>query len=164
MSALNEAVVFFRDGDVVKDMFYSEFEAVLDDVVGIPDFSGEEVNTVFIQIDESLKITGAVFFSVSFDSNGRVTGKWNIPLRHLFDHANFGPDLGAAPIKVASRCEVPNGMYHEWLPHYHLPICRKRDDSGQYCVEPVTKVMRPVLFRSGETDRCEEHCESKFEI
>jgi hypothetical protein len=434
-------------------MFYSEFEAVLDDVVGIQDFSGEEVNTAFIQIDESLKITGAVFFNVSFDGNGRVTGNWNIPLRHLLDHANFGPDLGAGPIKVAcrsacpvdwhrrdlwdpdmtpggtfqrmcvavernrlgiisergkrvmrqatvddffkqpgvepvaeqspepsvqgavssgsgpnfnrryrlklrafrsaerlslltqaekyqrqldaqaedfthklldrenliklqksrltdlnisnkemleqiksqldlldhqteeietlsakggedhqqqiailraeyndkfkrqlkdktielqealhkreqelyqrsrevvdlrrefsvlreqsrgmilendnkllqvmsekgvvfvayhpgvehlviardempdylqdpisyvaSRCEVPNGMYHEWLAHYHLPICRKRDDSGQYCGEPVTKVMRPVLFRPGETDRCEEHCESKLGI
>jgi hypothetical protein len=137
LSTLNEAVVFFRDGDVVKDMFYSEFEAVLDDVVGIPDFSGEEVNTAFIQIDESLKITGAVFFDVSFDSNGRVTGNWNIPLRYLFDHANFGLDLGATPIKVASRCEVPNGMYHEWLTHYHLPICRKRDDSGQYCFDQV---------------------------
>ena len=61
---------------------------------------------------------------------------------------------------VASRCEVPDGQYHEWLAHYRLPICRHRDSNGQYCGEPIPKIMRPRLFRPGESDRCHEHSDS----
>ncbi|WP_373081239.1 hypothetical protein [Zhongshania sp.] len=115
MGALTEAVVFFKDDNVVKEMFFAEFEAVLDDVVGILDFAGDEVRAAFVQIDDSLKILGAVFFSISFDTRGRVAGNWNIPLRHLLDHASFGPDLGAGPIKVACRSACPVDWYRRQL-------------------------------------------------
>ena len=36
----NEAIVFFEDGGVSKEMTYSEFEAILDGVVGMDDFAG----------------------------------------------------------------------------------------------------------------------------
>ena len=82
MGALTEAVVFFKGSDVVKEMFFAEFEAVLDDVVGIPDFASDEIQAAFVQIEDTLVVTGVVFFIISFDGRGRVTGHWNIPLRH----------------------------------------------------------------------------------
>ncbi len=115
MGALTEAVVFFKDDNVVKEMFFAEFEAVLDDVVGVPDFAGDEVQAAFVQIEDTLKILGAVFFTISFDTRGRVTGNWNVPLRHLLDHASFGPDLGGGPIKVACRSACPVAWYRRQL-------------------------------------------------
>lgn len=115
MGTLTEAVVFFSDGNVVKEMFFAEFEAVLDDVVGIPDFANDEVQAAFIQIDDTLRVAGVVFFTISFDGRGRVTGHWNIPLRHLLDHASRGPDLGAGPIRVACRSACPVAWYRRQL-------------------------------------------------
>ena len=61
MGALTEAVVFFKGSDVVKEMFFAEFEAVLDDVVGIPDFASDEIQAAFVQIEDTLGVTGVVF-------------------------------------------------------------------------------------------------------
>ncbi len=115
MSVLTEAVMFIVDDVVVKEMYFAEFEAVLDDVVGVPDFAGQELQAVFLQINGALKITGAVFFIISFDKRGRIAGNWNIPLRHLLDHAGFGPDLGAGVIKVACRSACPVSWYRSQL-------------------------------------------------
>lgn len=115
MGALTEAVIFFDDDVVVKEMFFAEFEAVLDDVVGIPDFANTEVQAAFTQIDDGLRITGVVFFSIAFDVRGRVAGHWNIPLRHLLDHASYGPDLGAGLIRVACRSACPVAWYRRQL-------------------------------------------------
>ncbi|MBQ0796707.1 hypothetical protein [Zhongshania sp.] len=115
MGALTEAVVFFKGSDVVKEMFFAEFEAVLDDVVGIPDFASDEIQAAFVQIEDTLVVTGVVFFIISFDGRGRVTGHWNIPLRHLLDHASYGPDLGAGPIRVACRSACPVAWYRRQL-------------------------------------------------
>jgi hypothetical protein len=112
---LTEAVIFFKGAVVVKEMFFAEFEAVLDDVVGIPDFASDEIQAAFVQIDETLRVTGVVFFTISFDSRGKVTGQWNIPLRHLLDHASCGPDLGAGPIRVACRSASPVAWYRRQL-------------------------------------------------
>ncbi len=115
MSALTEAVMFFRGDNVVKEMYFAEFEAVLDDVVGVQDFAGQQIQAVFVQINAALKITGAVFFTIAFDKSGRITGNWNIPLRHLLDHAGFGPDLGGGVIKVACRSACPVSWYRSQL-------------------------------------------------
>ena len=115
MQALTEAIMFFRDDRVVKEIFYTEFEAVLDDVVGIPDFSGEHLHACFIQISQRLKIVGAVFFTIQFDRTGRVGRGWNIPLRHLLDQASFGPDLGEGPARVACRSACPVSWYRDQL-------------------------------------------------
>jgi len=115
VSALTEAIMFIRDGEVVKEMFFAEFEAVLDDVVGVPDFAGQQLQAVFVQINTEMKITGAVFFVISFDKRGRITGNWNIPLRHLLDHASFGPDLGGGVTKVACHSACPVSWYRNQL-------------------------------------------------
>jgi len=115
LGALTEAVIFFKDENVVKEMFFAEFEAVLDDVVGIPDFASDEVHAAFIQIDDALRVTGVVFFIIGFNAHGKVTGHWNIPLRHLLDHASYGPDLGAGAIRVACRSACPVAWYRRQL-------------------------------------------------
>lgn len=115
MSALSEAVMFFRNGEVVKEMYFAEFEAVLDEVVGVPDFAGEQLQAAFVQINAEMKISGAVFFIISFDKRGAIAGNWNIPLRHLLDHAGFGPDLGAGVIKVACQSACPVSWYRSQL-------------------------------------------------
>ena len=119
MGALTEAVVFFKDDSVAKEMFFSEFEAVLDDVVGIADFAGDEVQAAFVQIEDSLKILGAVFFTISFDTRGRVTGNWNIPLRHLLDHASL-----VSPPTLGSR----HGVWRDFPAH----DCGCRAQSARY--------------------------------
>ena len=58
---------------------------------------------------------------------------------------------------AAHRCEVSVERYQRWLQHYRLPICRHQNPAGEYCGQPLIKVMRPKLFREGESDRCKDH-------
>ncbi len=58
---------------------------------------------------------------------------------------------------VSQRCGVPIEHYREWLMHYRLPVCRFKDADGQVCGQPIDKVMKPLYFRHGESDRCREH-------
>ena len=113
-----QAVMFFSDNQVVKEMLYPEFEAVLDNVVGISDFSAQQIQAVYVRINGQLKITAAVFFLLSFDDKGQVDRSWNIPLAHLADTAGKGPDMGAGPILLAcrSQCSVSWHQRTLWDP------------------------------------------------
>ncbi len=104
----NEAVLFFEKDRVSKEMTYSEFEAILDGVVGLNDFAGEKIKAAFVVVNGRLKPTGVVLFSVGFDRQGFADKAWNLPLRHLADTGGSGPDLGAGPIKLSckSQCSV----------------------------------------------------------
>jgi len=113
-----EAVLFFHDGDIVKEMLYSEFEAVLDRVVEVQEFSGQEVSAVFVTLSGQLMVTAAVFFRIGFTPKGEADKAWNIPLRHLADVAGRGPDLGGGAIKLAcrSQCPIPWHQRSMWDP------------------------------------------------
>ncbi|MBD2858978.1 hypothetical protein IB286_08130 [Spongiibacter sp. KMU-158] len=115
MSGFTEAIVFFKDNKVVKEMFFSEFEAVLDDVVGIPDFTNQALQAAFVKIDADLHVVGAVFFLVSFDETGKVSASWNIPLRHLMDRGSKGLDLGGGPIQLVCRSLCPVAWHKDQL-------------------------------------------------
>ena len=119
VGAINtEAVMFFHDGVVIKEMLYPEFEALLDQVVGVPEFTGKEVKAAFLRINPQLKLRAAVFFKIDFDAKGYVNKYWNIPLGHLADNAGKGPDLGAGPIKLScrSQCSVSWHQRTLWDP------------------------------------------------
>lgn len=107
-SGSNEAVLFFEEGQVSKEMTWSEFEAILDGVVGINDFAGEKRLAAFVTVTGRLKVTGVALFTITFDKQGFADKSWNLPLRHLVDTGGAGPDLGAGPIKLAckSQCSV----------------------------------------------------------
>ncbi len=104
----NEAVLFFEKDQISKEMTWSEFEAILDGVVGINDYAGEKVQAAFVVVNGRLKVNGVVLFSIGFDKQGFADRSWNLPLRHLVDTGGSGPDLGAGPIKLAckSQCSV----------------------------------------------------------
>jgi hypothetical protein len=115
---IHQAVVFFDGGQLVKEMLQVEFEAVLDQVVGLPEFAGQEVCACFLRINQRLQIVGAVFFLADFDDRGYVNRSWNVPLQHLLDNAGRGPDLGGGRIRLAcrSQCSVPWHARQLWDP------------------------------------------------
>lgn len=115
----NDAILFFDDNRVAKEMLYPEFDAILDNVVGIAEFAGQQVKAAFIRINPQLCVTDAVFFLIEFHANGYVDRNWNLPLQHLADTAGLGPDLGAGRIKLAcrSQCSVSWHQRSLWDPN-----------------------------------------------
>ncbi len=113
--SITEAILFFDDGVVTKEMLFPEFEAVLDGVVQINDFRNKLIKSAFVQIDSHLLITSAVLFLVDFDEQGYADRDWNIPLQHLAYTAGRGPDLGAGPIKLACKSQCPVSWHQAQL-------------------------------------------------
>lgn len=118
-SVIHHAVIFFDGDELVKEMLKVEFEAVLDQVVGLSEFAGREIGACFLRINQHLQIIGAVFFLVDFDARGYVNRSWNVPLDHLLDNAGRGPDLGAGRIRLAcrSQCSIPWHARQLWDPN-----------------------------------------------
>ncbi|WP_277374319.1 chromosome partitioning protein ParA [Pseudomonas sp. AA-38] len=114
-----EAVMFFKEHGVCKQMLYPEFEALLDGVVNMPEFADQQMRMVYVVINPRLLVKAAVFFYLDFDEDGRPDSGWNIPLQHLADRAGRGPDLGAGPIRLAcrSQCAVSWHQMHLWDPN-----------------------------------------------
>ena len=101
-------LVLFWDGESVdRSMVYSDFEATLDNIVGIPAYSREEKRASYLRLNPALQIIGCVLFTVNFEADGFPERSWNIPLRHLVEVATRGPDLGAGPIQLACRSQCP---------------------------------------------------------
>ncbi|WP_044875006.1 chromosome partitioning protein ParA [Pseudomonas sp. LFM046] len=115
---LVEAVVFYNDRGICKQMLYSEFEAILDGVVGLPEFADSQVRLAYLMINARLQVRSVVFFYLDFDEDGRADTGWNLPLRQLAERAGRGPDLGAGPIRLAcrSQCPVSWQQMHLWDP------------------------------------------------
>lgn len=115
---LVEAVMFFTDDKVFKQLLLTEFEAVLDGVVSMPELADQEVRAAYVLISPRLLVRSLVFFYIDFDEQGGADAGWNIPLRYLAERAELGPDLGAGPIRLASRSQCPESSYqmHLWEP------------------------------------------------
>ena len=113
-----EAVMFFSDRGICKQMLYPEFEALLDGVVNMPEFVDEQMRVVYAVINPRLMVKAAVFFYLDFDEDGRPDRGWNLPLQHLADRSGRGPDMGAGPIRLACRSQCPVSWHqmHLWDP------------------------------------------------
>ena len=98
---LTEAVLFFSERGIAKQMLYPEFEALLDGMVATPEFAEETVEAVFVQINSRLHVRAAVFFTLDFDLDGHINPLWNMPLRNMAEKAGRGPDMGGGPIRLA---------------------------------------------------------------
>jgi len=127
-----EAVMFFAEDSISKAMFFAEFEALLDGLVGMPEFSDQQVRAAYLLINPRLMIRSLVFFYLDFDEQGKADTGWNMPLRHLAEKAGRGPDLGAGPIRLACRSQCPVSWHqmHMWDPdlapgHNDLVILRE---------------------------------------
>lgn len=116
---LVEAVMFFdEDGSIGKQMFYTEFETLLDGLVKMPVFADQQVRVAYVMINARLQIRSAVFFYLDFDESGAPDSGWNIPLQQLAERAGRGPDLGGGPIRLACRSQCPVSWHqmHLWDP------------------------------------------------
>lgn len=114
----SEAVFLFNHGKVTRELLYSEFEAILDGFIPLPDLASISVEAVYVQIGERLAVTGLVFFLVGFDDKGMVDRRWNVPLQQLLSGAGSGPDMGAGAIRLAcySQCPVAWHKKNLWDP------------------------------------------------
>lgn len=113
-----EAVLFFNERGICKEMLFPEFEAVLDGVVNLREFADQQMRAVYVLIDPRLLIRAAVFFYIDFNEDGSADDGWNIPLRNLAERTGRGPDLGAGPIRLACRSQCPVSWHqmHLWDP------------------------------------------------
>ncbi len=113
-----EAVMFFSERGICKEMLFPEFEALLDGVVNMPEFRDQQMRVAYVLINPRLLVRAAVFFYLDFDERGSPDSGWNIPLRHLAERSGRGPDLGAGPIRLACRSQCPVSWHqmHLWDP------------------------------------------------
>ena len=113
------AVLFINDQSVVKELLYSEFEAMLEGFTPEREWAGRDASAVYLELDPDLNIRAAVFFSVSFDEDGWVESSWNIPLVNLARTAKYGVDLGGGPIRLATQEQCPDDTYQLqlWTPN-----------------------------------------------
>ena len=113
-----DAVLFVDHNKVIKEMLLTEFEAVLDGVVGEPDFAGTTAHAVYLKVNRRLEIIGAVFFLINFDAKGNADRRWNIPLSQMVETAAFGPELNGVQVRIAShsQCQIPWHQQDLWEP------------------------------------------------
>lgn len=102
-----EAVLFFRGDKIGTEMMYPEFEAVLDDIVSLPELAGKHTRAAYVVINSRLQVRKAVLFYLGFDEQGVADPSWNIPLRQLAEKATSGPDLGDGPLRLVCRSQSP---------------------------------------------------------
>lgn len=114
----NEAIYLFRDGRVVSEMRYNEFEAVLSGAASLDDWRGSRVPCAYVAIGSGMHVRGLVFFELFVNSHGHADTGFNVPLRYLVRNAGHGPDLGAGPIRLSCRgqCAVPWHANNLWQP------------------------------------------------
>lgn len=113
-----EAVFLFNGDQLAREMLYSEFGAILDGFIPMPEYAGKAAKAVYVHINSHLCITAAVFFVVEFDGRGMIERRWNVPLQQLADAASRGPDLGAGAIRLAcfSQCPIEWQRNNLWDP------------------------------------------------
>ncbi|SDK46071.1 chromosome partitioning protein ParA [Pseudomonas indica] len=158
-----EAVMFFGERGICKEMLFPEFEAVLDGVVNIPEFADQQMRAAYLLINPRLMVRAAVFFYLDFDEKGGADSGWNIPLRHLADRAGRGPDLGAGPIRLACRSQCPVSWHqmHLWDPSLapgqnDLVILRdaaKRNNLGLLVEDDTPQVVAPERLQMAPEDK-----------
>lgn len=125
----HEAILFFADGKISREMLYAEFEALLDCVVPMLDFRGRDVQSAYVRFDDRLNVSALVLFILNFDDAGYVDRDWNVPIQMLAERADSGPDLGNGPIRLAVRSNCPVAGQDEkmWDPAQEtLTLIRER--------------------------------------
>ncbi len=118
ISEHTEAVFFFSGDKIAREMLYTEFEAILDGFVPVPEYAGKTAKAVYVTINPQLQISALVFFVIAFDARGMVDNRWNLPLQQLVEQASRGPDLGGGPVRLVcfSQCPVAWQQPNLWDP------------------------------------------------
>jgi hypothetical protein len=159
-----EAVLFFSErGGISKQMFFPEFEALLDGVVNMPEFADQQMRVAYVLINPRLLIKSLVFFYLDFDEKGAPDSGWNIPLQALAERAGRGPDLGAGPIRLACRSQCPVSWHqmHLWDPsltpgNNDLALLRdvvKRNSLGLLVEDENAQTVAPERLQMASEDK-----------
>ena len=113
-----EAIYFFYGNEIGREMLYNEFESILDNFIPLPDLSGNRVRGAYVRVSPRLSVSRVVLFLISFDNEGMVDKKWNVPLRQLADNAGEGPDIHGEAIRLAcrSQCSITWHQSQLWDP------------------------------------------------
>lgn len=111
----SEAILFFDQRGISKSMLYADFEAILDGMVGVPEFAEKDVRGAYCLVDGQLHVRSLVLFTIEFDDDGMADSTWNVPLRHLAEHAEQGPDMGGGAIRLACRSQCPVAWHQDQL-------------------------------------------------
>ncbi len=110
-----EAIFIFSGKDVVREMHFSEFEAVLEGFVPLVEQAAQTVNAVYLRVGSGCRVTAAVFFLIEFDKGGFADRRWNVPIEQLAETSAEGPDLGAGPIRLACRSQCAIAWHQQQL-------------------------------------------------
>ena len=159
-----EAVMFFSErGGICKQMFFPEFEALLDGVVNMPEFADQQMRVAYMLINPRLLIKALVFFYLDFDDKGAPDSGWNIPLQALAERAGRGPDLGGGPIRLACRSQCPVSWHqmHLWDPslspgNNDLALLRdvvKRNTLGLLAEDEPPQAVAPERLQMASEDK-----------
>ncbi|WP_053980916.1 hypothetical protein [Marinagarivorans algicola] len=105
------AILFFSSQGIVKELLYSEFEALLEGFTPEKEWIDKEAKAVYLELSADLQVKAAVFFVISFDSEGWVEASWNIPLVNLARTAKVN-DVG---LKAATAQNCSDPKYQEML-------------------------------------------------
>jgi hypothetical protein len=116
--AFAEAVFFFEGPDVAAEMYYAEFEALLDHAATLEAFAASVVRGAYAVVGTGLAVRGLVCFQLSIDEEGWADSEFRVPLRHLVRTAGMGPDVGCGPVRLAcrSQCSVSWHAMNLWEP------------------------------------------------
>lgn len=119
-----EAIIIFDGKEIVREMHFTEFEAVLEGFVPLAEQAGQKVHAVYLRVGRGHVITAAVFFLIDFDKAGFADKRWNVPIEQLAATSAEGPNLGAGPIRLAcrSQCAIAWHQQQLWDPQM-TPQC-----------------------------------------
>lgn len=143
------AVLFFGSEGIVRELLYSEFEALLDGFVPLEEWAGRTLKAVYVEANASFKVTSAVFFLVSFEADGAVEAAWNMPLADLARSASTGPDLGAGPIHMACKSKCPIAYYKDLL---WEPDAKSKNNHFKHIMHSVKRNRLGFVFKAPDED------------
>jgi len=106
-AVLTPVVLGFGDQGVNRALLFPDFQALWQGGQTLLDCAGRRHRFVYLLLDDHRRVKAAVFFLLAFDAQGRPLPEWDLPLVELAERGGVGPDLGAGPIRLASRSLCP---------------------------------------------------------
>ena len=113
-----EAVFLFSALKIVGQFTFGQFEKMIELRDPHESLKGKTVKAAHLQLDAQLKLRALVLFNLPFDHQGKVDAQWDIPLRHLAQMADKGPNLGDGRINISCRSQCSVDWYQQdlWEP------------------------------------------------
>ncbi|MCR6651202.1 MAG: sodium:proton antiporter [Cellvibrionaceae bacterium] len=110
-----QAVLFFGNEGVSKELLFPELEALLEGFVPLEEWANTAQKAVYVEFNHQFLATAVVFFTMSFDAKGAVDSSWNLPLLDMARTTAKGPDLGAGPVRITCATHCPIAYFKDWL-------------------------------------------------